>query len=96
MKRPEPLGTPLLNAIARAQSEGARVARIRLSEQYLQGLLLEEDPRLMKSTNGSGAVEYFFDLHPVVISRIPGWILETWARTSSAGLAHSHPTARRT
>jgi hypothetical protein len=90
VKRPEPLCTPLLNAIARAQSEGARVSRIRLSEQYLQGLLLEEEPRLMKSTNGSGSTEYFFDLHPVVISRISGWILETWARTSSPGHAHGN------
>jgi len=91
MKRPEPLCTPLLNAIARAHKEGARVSRIRLSEHYLQGLLLEEDPHLVKKTNGSGSTEYFFDRYPVVISRISGWILETWARTSSSGHSgHTH------
>lgn len=93
MKRPEPLSRPLIGAISRAQSEGARVARIRLSEQFLQGLILEEEPLLTRKDGvGPDCSGYFFDRHPIVISRISGWVLETWAKTSSAKPTHADQT----
>lgn len=91
MKRPEPLSVPLICAIGRARGDGARVARIRLSEQFLQGLILEGEPLLtQRPAVESGRVDYFFDRYPVVISRISGWVLETWARSSSAAAPGLH------
>lgn len=93
MKRPEPLSSPLVGAISRAQSEGARVARIRLSEQFLQGLILEEEPRLTRKDGADpDRCGYFFDRHPIVISKISGWVLETWAKTSSVKPPHADQT----
>lgn len=91
MKKPEPLADPLLRAIEHALGDGAHVSRIRLSAQFVEGLLIEEDGRLQRAVDPShpppmrapkadqpSVQIYTFDGYPVVISRISGWVLETW------------------
>lgn len=81
MRKPEPLAEPVLRAIARALQDGAHVARIRLSAQFLEGLLLEEEPKLKRVDEGvpaNGNAQYTLEGYPVVVSRVQGWVLETW------------------
>lgn len=77
MRKPEPLSDPVVRAIARARDQGAHVARIRMSAQFLEGMVLEEDPRLSRTSAPEGAADYAFDGYPIVVSRVSGWVLET-------------------